>query len=532
MNQDSHKIKLAKKISESDWSQIELFCKNKTIKDLKAIVEWLTSEFNIDITTDFDIVKGYIYDWSNIKGNAIGVCRPKNEYESIILMRTFYLIKIPYTISAGKTNLTGSATPLGGFVLSVENLKHVEPLVLKDKVNVSAGIYLEDMRNQILNQTNKKYFYPVDPTSRVEAMIGGTLSCNASGFTPGEMGAMRYWVQALNFVLPNGYSIQCKRGQYISKDAHFMLDDTKLSVPTYNRPKIKNASGPYTCDIGDIDFIDLIIGSEGIFGLILDCSLQLKKRSKAYLDLFILLESESTAINLYKYLMNKFNYDLSQISALEYFGYNCQNYMVNKDKFFKNKNQVAVYIQIPIYDQLFEDACENWLNILSNSNCSIKDSDIYVLNDERSWNLFFEARHSMPELALKKTKELDGVSIITDTIVPPENFNDFLKKTHNLIDSANIEYVLFGHLGDCHLHFHLIPSKNQTDLALQIYQQIIKVSADLNGVYSAEHGTGKRKKIDFINCYGIDAVNQVIDSKLCLDPNMLVNRGNIIDYKC
>ena len=100
MNQDSHKIKLAKKISESDWSQIELFCKNKTIKDLKAIVEWLISEFNIDITTDFDIVKGYIYDWSNIKGNAIGVCRPKNEYESIILMRTFYLIKIPYTISS------------------------------------------------------------------------------------------------------------------------------------------------------------------------------------------------------------------------------------------------------------------------------------------------------------------------------------------------------------------------------------------------------------------------------------------------
>ena len=67
MNQDSHKIKLAKKISESDWSQIELFCKNKTIKDLKAIVEWLTSEFNIDITTDFDIVKGYYWSMSTKK---------------------------------------------------------------------------------------------------------------------------------------------------------------------------------------------------------------------------------------------------------------------------------------------------------------------------------------------------------------------------------------------------------------------------------------------------------------------------------
>ena len=33
------------------------------------------------------------------------------------------------------------------------------------------------------------------------------------------------------------------------------------------------------------------------------------------------------------------------------------------------------------------------------------------------------------QLALKRTKELNGVSIITDTIVPPENFPEFLKKT-------------------------------------------------------------------------------------------------------
>ena len=83
MNQSTHKIHLSKNISESEWNQIELFCKNKTIKDINAIVDWLVLEFNIDIITDFDIVKGYTYDWSNIKGNAIGVCRPKNESESI-----------------------------------------------------------------------------------------------------------------------------------------------------------------------------------------------------------------------------------------------------------------------------------------------------------------------------------------------------------------------------------------------------------------------------------------------------------------
>ena len=61
---------------------------------------------------DSDIVNGYITDWSNIQGNAIGLSRPKNHMEATIIIRIFFLIKMRYTISAGKTNLTGSATPM------------------------------------------------------------------------------------------------------------------------------------------------------------------------------------------------------------------------------------------------------------------------------------------------------------------------------------------------------------------------------------------------------------------------------------
>ena len=122
-------------------------------------------------------------------------------------------------------------------------------------------------------------------------------------------------------------------------------------------------------------------------------------------------------------------------------------------------------------------------------------------------------------------------NIIDPNLSPGLDFKN-LHLEPNIFTISNIEYVLFGHLGDCHLHFHLIPSEKQKDIALKIYQKIIKISTDLNGVYSAEHGTGKRKKHDFIDCYGQNAVNQVRHSKLCLDPNMLVNRGNVIDYKC
>ena len=76
----------------------------------------------------------------------MGLCRPKNKIESAIVIRTFHNLKIPYTISAGRTNLTGSATPKEGFIISIDNLNEVKPFVENDMVTTSPGIYLEDMR--------------------------------------------------------------------------------------------------------------------------------------------------------------------------------------------------------------------------------------------------------------------------------------------------------------------------------------------------------------------------------------------------
>ena len=40
-------------------------------------------------------------------------------------------------------------------------------------------------------------------------------------------------------------------------------------------------------------------------------------------------------------------------------------------------------------------------------------------------------------------------------------------------------------------------------------------------------GTGKRKRGDFLACYGPDAIDQVRRCKEALDPALLLNRGNV-----
>ena len=86
---------------------------------------------------------------------------------------------------------------------------------------------------------------------------------------------------------------------------------------------------------------------------------------------------------------------------------------------------------------------------------------VILLDNANHRKKFFEARHSSPANAWEACTHLGTLNIVTDAIVPPENFQKFLNFSHNLIQNSKIEYLLFGHLGDCHLHFHFIPTPEQ-----------------------------------------------------------------------
>ena len=526
-------LKFSNKYINAHQNTIDALSPDFNIVDISS---FLSDNYNIDTQLDHDIIKPFTRDWSNIPGGQADLLvRPKTAEECAIILRTCKKQKIPLTISAGQTNLTGSATPNGGVILSTSQLKNPDILVDINNKSVLApvGLPLEIMREEVLRCSNNTLYYPVDPTSRHDAYVGGTLSCNASGFIPGEKGATRYWVKEIELILINGYSLTIKRGDYISINGEFIIecDDKtiKMPIPRYKRPEIKNASGPFSSLNSEIDFIDLIIGSEGIFGMITSCKFNLANKPKEFLELFIRLKNENKAIEFHHYLYNYFKHDMSKVTALEYFGYNCQNYMKHKSFLFNNKEEVGVYVQIPIYNNTQEEKMLEWVSLLENFDLSIDLDDVISLNDPVNWKRFFEARHSIPDNALTKTRKLGGVSLITDTIVPPENFKEYLNKIHMKLQNEKIEYLLFGHLGDCHLHFHLIPSKKQDQLCLDIYDYMIDLSTQLDGVYSAEHGTGKRKRNDFKKCYGEDAVKMVKKSKLAVDPYLILNKGNVFN---
>lgn len=530
-------------LDAAEEAALDAFCAaNQGLGSLPALAVFLVKRFGVALECDPDIVAGFAADGSNLPGSAQAVGRPVSARECAVLLRACSQANIPVTLSGGKSNLTGSATPEGGVVLSLVRLVPDNgaraAVVTVDTADRAAcapvGMILEDFRRDVRRLTAGAFQYPVDPTSRADATIGGTVACNASGFTPGPSGATRDWVRALDLVLPDGSLVRAKRGQYVSRGGRFVLDgragERDWPVPRYSRPVIKNAGGPFSAPDGTMDFIDLVVGSEGLFGVVTACTLGLCDSPETVLDLFFSLADESAALTFYRHVCVYLHGNLGGLGALEYFGVNCLNHMDHRELLFKGTDQVGVYVQVPVRGRSIDEVAEEWLGVIAASGCVVADEAVLLLDSERNRTLFMEARHSLPARALEVVKQRGAFTIMTDTVVPPGRFGEFLAFTHALLRDAGMEYLAFGHLGDCHLHFTLLPQQAQVARGVELYDAIVAKSAELGGVYSGEHGTGKRKRQDFLRCYGPAAVEDVRRCKRAVDPSHVLNRGNVIAF--
>ena len=519
-------------LTEAENEQIYRFAETNQLPDTHAIANFLSATFGISLVTDADIVNGFVHDESHLPGNASGLTRPSTRREVATVLRTCTLCHLPVTICSGRSNLTGSATPEGGIVMALSSLQE-PPFSVNESartVNAPVGMFLEEMRKAVLAATSGRLGYPVDPTSRAEATVGGTIACNASGFTPGAAGATRDWVERIEVILPCGSLVAAHRGEFISRNGAFLLEacgaTREIPVPQFPRPSIKNAGGPFSSVDGAMDFVDFIIGSEGIYGAVVAATLRLVEQPETFLDFFFSMSSESEAVALRLKLEEVLGGHLDSLSACEYFGVNCRRYMTHEDRFFSGSNPVAVYIQVPSSKDKADAVAEEWFVRLCE--LGVDPDAILLLDNDRDRALFMEARHSMPANSLEVVTRRGTFTLMTDTVVPKERFAEFLDFAHAQLNEHSIDYLAFGHLGDCHLHFSMMPERSQLEAATGIYESIVAKSAELGGVYSGEHGTGKRKREDFAECNGERGINDIRRTKAALDPEFLLNRGNVV----
>ena len=164
-------------------------------------------------------------------------------------------------------------------------------------------------------------------------------------------------------------------------------------------------------------------------------------------------------------------------------------------------------------------------DFLTDKNVLLDDS--WFAHDEKDVHAFHEFRHQIPILVNEKNAKDNREKIGTDMAVSDNYFDEMMRYYEKMLSDTGLPYVIFGHIGDNHLHINLLPDPSQKNIALALYDEIAKKIFSWNGTVSAEHGIGKKKKKYLFQMVGKSNMEDLKKIKNTLDPQNRLGAGNI-----
>jgi len=484
------------------------------------------------IKNDPEQFQNYLTDASNYSGFADSVYIPENGAEVSELLKSFNEKKVRVTVSGNGTGLNGGRVAEGGVILSVEKLNKVLELNIDGKyIRVEPGFMLKDLQELV---ESKGLFYPPDPTEN-NCFIGATVATNASGARTFKYGPTRDYVLALKLVLPNGEIVLLERGQLFSNGYTGKLKTTtgteiNFSIPDYEMPPIKNAAG-YYCK-PNVDLIDLFIGSEGTLGIITELKLKLIDLPKNVLSCIAFFAAEDDSMNFIdearELSLNNSNDNLHAL-GLEFFDFNSLEFLRPEFPNIPQNAQAAVWFEEDFSGDE-DEVVMRWIELLQKYNCD--EESVWLATNKKEQEHFHVFRHSI-SLKVNEVMSRRGLKKVgTDIAVPVLNFRQFHLWLKKIVADANLDFVIYGHYGNCHPHLNMLPKdEEEYKKAKSLYGDICTEAIRLNGTISAEHGIGKLKRDYLIKMFGEDNIRKMAVLKLAFDPNRILNIGNMFDEK-
>lgn len=397
---------------------------------------------------------------------------------------------IPVTVRGSGTGLVGACVAIhGGILLDTTKMNKIIEL---DKTNmtlrVEPGVMLMEI-SELVEEDN--YFYAPDPGEK-SATIGGNIATNAGGMRAVKYGVTRDWVRGLEVVMPDG---------------ELIVTGGKV---------VKNCSG--------YSIKDLIIGSEGTLGIIVEATLKLIPLPKKTVSLLIPFENREDAIAA----VPKVIMDHSIPTAVEFLEKQSLRF---SEEFLGKKIPNADYNAYLLisYDgnsdnqidddvEAISDLCVNELNAI----------DVYLVDTDERKDSVWSARGAFLEAIKASTTEIDEC----DVVLPRSHISEYLQFTQDISEELNIRIPYFGHAADGNLHIYFC----KDDLTDQEWKNKIEVgfkkmydkAFSFGGLVSGEHGIGFSKKIYLEQQVGKKQMLIMRGIKKVFDPNNILNPGKVV----
>jgi FAD/FMN-containing dehydrogenase len=332
--------------------------------------------------------------------------------------------------------------------------------------------------------------------------LGGTIATTASGARSFRYGDTRRHVLRLRVALMDGRVLDVRRG-----------DTVDFPVPALPIPHTTKHTGGYRLAPG-MDWIDLFVGSEGTLGVILEAGLRLLPSPADFLAGVVFFPDNDGALNAVEVWRVE-----AQARMLEYFDKRSLDML--RVRFPEIPSGAGAAI-------LFEEEnadVDRWHDRLIADGALLEDSWFATTPADRE--KFRRFRHALPELVNAVVRQNGFMKLGSDYAVPVARNREMMAEYVRRLE-PEFEYVIFGHIGDAHVHVNILPSTEQQFVRGQeLMLDFARYAVALGGTVSAEHGLGKRKRGLLELQYTRDQIEAMKDVKRRLDPQWLLGQGTL-----
>ncbi len=447
--------------------------------------------------------ESYLDDSSGYRGTADRVFLPANVEELREIVRASVAQQIPLTVSGAGTGLAGARVPHGGWVVSLERFRKIQ--INSGSARCGAGVILKDLQKAA---ARTHQFFGPNPTED-SAAIGGILSTNAGGARSFHYGSVRRHVLGLEVTFMDGRTEWLRRGDKVDFPVQ------PIRVPATS----KNSAGYHLT--ADLEWVDLIAGSEGTLAIVTEAELKLFPEPAAVLSGVVFFPSDELAMSAVKVWR-----PVNELRLLEFLDNMALNLLRPKYSEIPPHARAALLVEQNLSSE--EDGeVEVWSRRLKDREALEEESWFGFAAADR--DRFREFRHTLPVTVVDTVRRHGFPKFGTDFAVPLEHesvLHEFYKTRCE--ETFPGQYTIFGHVGDANNHVNLLPAtREQADRGEVLIHEFAEFIVAHKGTIAAEHGVGKTK-VDLLQLmYPGAEIPAMKAVKKRLDPLWLLGRDTV-----
>lgn len=395
---------------------------------------------------------------------------------------------IPVTPQGARVGYVGGCVPSqGGIALSVFGMNRILEINTADGVAVvEPGVITGDLQKAV---RELGWFYPPDPASLKECSLGGNIATNAGGPRCLKYGVTRHYVLGLEAVLADGSIVQA------GGRCH------------------KNKTG--------FDLVGLMVGSEGMLGVVTQATLRLIPHPPTRAMLSAGFRTFAEAANAVQRILNS-GFLPSALEIADKFTLRAAREYLGES--VTPQGDAHLLVEIDGHEASVKGELALLADLVRSLGCIEVEEALGEQACERFWKLRREFSYSLRNTGLIKLNE--------DIVVPRSRLVDLVDFAEQLQARHGFPVACFGHAGDGNIHVNImVPTmeepaiRERAEEALdELFHQIIA----WNGAITGEHGVGIAKKRWWREAVS-DATHEAhLKMKAALDPQGILNPGKFL----